>query len=954
MIVEFGWFLDRAPWAYARPGLNHVRVGRKNLIGLLQTRLGLTRAETPNAERVSQYLRRLERLDAPGAWFHRSLEADPWSTAQDLLAARDDAVANGWRGDLPEADVPAAGLPGTGASETQASATHDAEPSPLLRTLAAAELLGREDPEFALAPSLADDVVELLDELESSPLPLGIDELILQHPESTFPAVWRRIVEALRDRGVRVSEAPEPTQVPEVTVLSAETEWEAAEHAARWLAAGHARADVPRADAPADAPGANPGANASTAVVCSDPTSVLDQYLTMQGQPRLGVGARSRWRAQDALIPLFFELEWEPSNVHLLAEFLTLPDSPVKRRAARHLLRALTREPGTRGPEWQRAIAEIAGDETLGPDLAAQLDRAFSTRLLSDVEHRRPSGGQVVEAASWFASALNARAAVVPRLQPTAAQLKRLLALVAPLRHVSRKDLRRIVAQVVTANAEAILPAEAAPWLRLNHLAELGEEVDDALWWGFQSASTPHVRRWDAQDAATLARVGVELPSPQDLTALAVRETLAAAARCRRLVVVQIAQRNGERVDSNPLLEALIERFGERRGERPSDPAASLAERMAAATRAPSNLTDEDGVWRLAGRTTKLRRAEAQRPEAPNPVQEVGANTALAPETLSYSQLDVLLGCSMRWALERKGALRVPDAADIPEGSRMIGSFAHRVIEELHILLRPQHRAVPTDGEIRTVIDTLVPQVASELLLPGQKARRLTVVAAVKEAARTFFTQLQRGGVALQEVEERFTKDLQLVTGSGVLSVPVVGAADAVGIDAEGRRVVIDLKWYNSAKYLREKIRKGTALQLALYQWALHEGDTPPDEPTAYYLLKQHAFASAHGSFGPAIPREETPEQLWRRATRSAEFTVEQVLAGRVTATKPVEIAFAAQAEAAAAERAAAGSGAGGQSAAEKPRTIEDAETAVGRLYVEPGCRFCHFAALCGLKGDYS
>ncbi|MDR6621122.1 PD-(D/E)XK nuclease family protein [Sinomonas atrocyanea] len=897
MIVEFGWFLDRAPWAYASPGLNRVRVGRKNLIGLLQTRLGLTRPEVPNAERVSQYLRRLEHLDAPGAWFHHSLAADPWSTAHELLAAREDAVANGWDGTL------------------------DGAASPLLETLAAAERLGRDAgrplaADGPLAPSLADDVVELLAELESSPLPLGIDELVLQHPEETFPAVWRRIIGALRRRGVRISEAPEPARTPELTVLAAETEWEAAEHAARWLAAN---------------------ANGSTAVVCSDPTGVLDQYLAQHGSPRLGVGARSAWRAQDQLIPLFFELVWEPVNVHLLAEFLTLEDSPVKRRAARHLLRALSREPGTRGPVWDAAIRAIGEDEALGPELAATLDRLFSTGLLPEAEHRLPSGAQLVDATAWFAAALTARAAAVPRLQPTAAQLRRVLALVAPLRHVGRRDLRRIIASVVTPGAEALVPAEAAPWLRLNHLVELGEDVEDVLWWGFQSASAPTVRRWDPHDAASLARVGVELPTPQDLTALAVRETLAAAARCRRLVLVQAAQRNGERVGPNPLLESLVERYGP-----PAGTGAGLSGRIERATRAPRQLTDGDGMWRLAGRTARLARAAARRPGAPAPVQKVGANPALAPETMSYSQLDVLLGCSMRWALERKGGLRVPDAADIPEGSRMIGSFAHRVIEVLHGRLRAAHRAVPEDREIAEVIDELLPQLASELLLPGQKARRLTVVDAVTVAAREFFRGLEKGGVTLQEVEKPVAKDLQLVTRDGVLTVPVRGSADAVGIDEAGRTVVVDLKWYSSAKHLRQKIKEGTALQLALYQWALHEGEAPPDDPTAYFLLKQHAFASAHAHFGTAIPRDEDPGQLWGRAVRSAEFTVEQVLAGRVTATGPVEQAFAAaQAEAAAAE--------GGE-----PTTVKDAETAVGRLYVEPGCRFCRFGALCGLKGDYS
>ena len=91
MKIEFGWHLDRAPWAYARPGLNRIRVGRKNFTALLQTRLGITRPDTGHAERVGQYLGRLQSIDSPGAWFHESLQVDPWSTAQELLAARDDA-----------------------------------------------------------------------------------------------------------------------------------------------------------------------------------------------------------------------------------------------------------------------------------------------------------------------------------------------------------------------------------------------------------------------------------------------------------------------------------------------------------------------------------------------------------------------------------------------------------------------------------------------------------------------------------------------------------------------------------------------------------------------------------------------------------------------------------------------------------------------------------------------
>jgi ATP-dependent helicase/nuclease subunit B len=77
MKIEFGWHLDRAPWAYSQPGLHRIRVGRKNFTALLQTRLGINRPDTGHAERVCQYLERLRKVDSTDAWFHKSFEVDP-------------------------------------------------------------------------------------------------------------------------------------------------------------------------------------------------------------------------------------------------------------------------------------------------------------------------------------------------------------------------------------------------------------------------------------------------------------------------------------------------------------------------------------------------------------------------------------------------------------------------------------------------------------------------------------------------------------------------------------------------------------------------------------------------------------------------------------------------------------------------------------------------------------
>ncbi|MDQ0863754.1 PD-(D/E)XK nuclease family protein [Arthrobacter globiformis] len=877
MKIEFGWHLDRAPWAYTQPGLNRIRVGRKNFTALLQTRLGITRPDTGHAERVSQYLERLRAVDSPGAWFHESFEVDPWSTAQELLAARDDAVANGWDGTLPE---PEPGAP---------------EPSPLLRTLAAAETAAS-----PLAPSLADDIAELVTALDS-PLPLGVDELILQHPERSFPKVWQHIIGKLRDRGIRVSEAVPADSQPRLTVLSAETEWEAAENSARWLAAGD---------------------NQSTAVVSSDRTSLLDHFLAGHGLPAIGVGSPSVWRPQDQLIPLFFEVIWSPPNVQLLGELLTLPGSPVRRAAARHILEALKQEPGTGGEAWKAAISAIAADPQLGPELAATLDRLFCTGVL--VEDEDVSGTDFAERAEWLAGRLRARASKDDAAKTTASLLQRILGLVTPLPRVSRRDLRRIISAVITPSTGTVVSAEAAPWLRLGHLAELTDDVDQVLWWGFQSSRISSARRWDAHDIETLSRVGVHLPTPEELSALEVSQTLAAAGRTRNLLLVQIEQRDGERVEGNPLLEALT-------AAQPSQIDGSLSERLALLTHKPEALIDATGHWALADRRIQLVAVPQHRPAAPPAVHELGPNPALVPERLSFTQLSTLLGCSLAWVLKHKSHLSVPAAASVPSDNQMLGIFAHKVVEVLQDQLRAQHRVVPDQDEVSAAVERLLPQLASELLLPGQKSRLAGVQATIETTVMTFFEQLQRGGVVLQEMEKDFAKDLHFTAGGNSYTVEVKGRADAVGIDASGRTTVVDLKWSNNDKYRREEVQRGEALQLALYQWALSPSELPPDAPTAYYMLKQGSFASAHPEFGSAIQASQDPARLWQQAVRAIEFTVEEVLAGRITATEPAA-----------------------NSLAEGEPGADALAAANGRLHMKPNCRYCDFGTLCGLKGDYS
>ncbi|HEX9228861.1 MAG TPA: PD-(D/E)XK nuclease family protein [Arthrobacter sp.] len=888
MNVLFGLYLDRAPWTYRDSALGAVRLGPLGLAQLLQTRLGLTGPDARHSTRIRQYMARLAEQNSPEAWFHGSFSVDPWSTAIDLLNMRDELVVNGW----------------TGIARDGSTAK--------LKALASLE-----QSKLPLDRAFADYPLELIHELESEATahwPLGISQLELQHPRGSFPAIWNRLIGALERRGVTVAEPSVPTEpVGEVTVLVAKTEWEAAEHTARWLAsAGH------------------PGSDRS-AVVASTSTALLDQELQRRGLPRIGVSNRSRWRAMDQIIPLFFNVIWGPVDVQLLGEFLNLPVSPVRRAAARHLLRALAAQPGTGGDEWLSALQKISADDTLGPAVAADLDRLLSTGLLTD--DGTVSGSTVVERAQWLRTQLGRRVQLYPQLESVLSQLSEFMALIDGPEPVTPKNIARILESVVPASASPLAGGEAAPWVTLHSLGELCDDVETLVWWGCQDNGQSRSRHWDDAERQALLGAGVVLPDPAALAELELSVTVNAARHCRRLLLVRAAEISGEPTKAHPVLSSLA--FSTLPTPLPGAPEENkkaVEHAISAFSTTPADLV-RDGVWRLAGRTATLTPVQPSLSRPVPAAHELGPRPAFMPDKLSYSQLSTLIGCSMKWVLEKKGRLKVGDAQSVPTGNTMIGTLVHKVVEELFGELYSANRAVPEPAEVQAKLDQLVPHYASELLLPGRGSKLAGLRPVIENSVIKLFQTLQTQGVYIRATEHKFDKQASFNVNGAQIEVQVSGYIDVLAADQHAEPVVIDLKWTNRSKYRREEIAQGEAMQLALYHWALDDGPDPmstvaEDAAMSYYMLKQGEFASTSTLFGPALASPASSRGTWQRSVRAAEFSIAEVVGGRVLAAGRQELG----------------------SSDEQRETA----TADGRLYQKPPCNFCDFSALCGLKEDLS
>ena len=98
MRLTFGMYLDGTRWSDKKASVGELQLGPSGMLGLLATQLGLSGLAVHGAERINQYMKRLQACDGKDMWFHDSFTADGWSTAKQMLAWRDELIGAGWEG----------------------------------------------------------------------------------------------------------------------------------------------------------------------------------------------------------------------------------------------------------------------------------------------------------------------------------------------------------------------------------------------------------------------------------------------------------------------------------------------------------------------------------------------------------------------------------------------------------------------------------------------------------------------------------------------------------------------------------------------------------------------------------------------------------------------------------------------------------------------------------------
>lgn len=872
--ITFGMFLDGADWSDKPASIGQLRLGPSGMLDFLETRLGLKGPKVHPATRINQYMARMEAADTDAAWFHESFEADPWSTAKQLLAWRDELIDTGWSGEASDRS------------------------SNRLQALALLE-----NSKLSLAPGPEDRLqaaLQFLNKTES----IDIRELELVEEHYSLPPVWQKVIARLEEIGARISVAPEPgtditNRKDAIVMLEANNEWEAAEAVATWLAADQK-------------------ANNEVAIVCGAGTRLIDQALAKRGLPILGRGDSSQWRPYLQLLPLVIANLWKPVNIDRLIDLLSLPVSIVKRHDARHLLRALSQDPGIGGEKWQDAFVKIQAEhiqrqlelnpgadiETLEKD-AAQ----YAANIDEILVKNRHSEDEPIP--TFF---IQDKCCLVEcRLRPfinnntgygaAVGQSRTLDSLMSGKDKIKKSLLDRMLDTVVESVGDDGCPAQVTPWAVFSQPGHIIEPVQTVFWWGFAESSDSTQTYWTKEERAELSAQGNPIEEHR-----AFRDREAEMFRRAsnlvqgKLVFVYPKQIDGEDSGRHPLWDELMK--GIKEEDQPVITAASLR---------------KNGNWEFAGRRSKF--IEREREIFKNADEKVSIPKGLykMPEKISASQMSAMIACPLRWAVQYQAGIRSAPALVAPADHQMKGNLCHKVasvvLNQMGAKLDPKQAREMA----KTVYDDMVPQMAMELLSKGRSTENERLRETMAEAIAVLVMELIKRGLTVDSSENEVLEKL-------TDEISVWGFVDIAATDKNGRRFVIDLKWTGNggAKKKETEVEEGRALQLATYAWLLKPKDGKLYPGAGYFMLTQGEMVD-----GKKLD-EVWDEGLQSWDKRTAEFNNGQLAAAGIRWEKIKDSEE-------------------GKTAYKTNKEMIESYEPEGLMYQEGHCNYCHYTVLCGV-----
>ncbi|GMO34291.1 MAG: PD-(D/E)XK nuclease family protein [Termitinemataceae bacterium] len=780
MTITFGLHQNDADWSDKQAALGEIHVGQEGMLSLLQTHLGLGGVDESVAIRIEQYRKRMEAVNSDSAWFHKSFELDRWSTAKQLLNWRDELIFAGW----------------------------DGKPLPagISKRLDALSEIENKNKQVPLVKGTAEKLLEVLNEIDYLDASC-IKSIQLTEPLELLPYLWQKVFEKLKDLRVTIEEPQ--LQAPNVDIgnkslvlLEADTEWEAAEALAMWLAADKEKND-------------------DINMIVQGVSSALDFALHRMGLPRSGNSESSKWRANLQILPLVFANAWEPIELGSLLSLLSLPNSPIPRIVRSNLLRALRKEAGVKGEEWNKAIERIKEKyvkedwETAKIEkLLIQIDDMLVSKRFNQTVGMSES--EIVERCNWIIDSDQ------KELDVSKDHAKVLKQLVSGCGNISRVQLDRMIDSLISGESLGI-KAEASPWNHATHPGSLTASRPILIWWNFIKQASASATYWNTTERKELEGIGIVLDkigTTQAREAYSWKNAFLKAGE--KIILVRCKKLRGEDTTRHPLWD-MITAFAEIKWGK--DAAKKFIYPV-------TNTFFAKEDWNMFGRKGKAmlvskNKLPIERHSFDIPKQLI---KQIDLGKTSYSDMKTLLECPLKWVLQNKAKMRYSDMCSIPKLHLSVGNLFHKIAEE--IFKQPKDKW--TSSEAERLFDDKVKSMAIELCAEGseleKKRQKNKMVAAITELVKL----INENHYEFVSVEDNnFNLSLD--------GVPFRGRLDLILKDKNGAFIVIDYKTDKTDKYKKEEIKNNTDLQLASYVWMIENRNTNAKVTAAYYMV-EHGY----------------------------------------------------------------------------------------------------------------
>lgn len=855
--ITFGLKYDTAiPEPFSNK-LGSTTVGPLGFLGMLENQLGIPNHQPSFTSRLIQYLAALDQANHKDAFYAASFEVDPFSVARTLLQWRDHWYLAGWTG-VFASDVP-----------------------PRLQDMADVEKNAAD-----VAKNVGQRIQHVISLLETNTI--GIEYVALRDEIKDFPVLWRTLLGAL-DVPVHppVERTPQASKNTDLGLLQRHLLKQFSGGATEKLTlendgtvnvlSGHSADKTTVLTATMSQQRQRQSPEESLVVLSEARGDLLDEAMEEIGAPRFGFSALSHWRPIFQVLPLSFELLWEPLSPTSLFQFLSHPVGPISGRAREKLAQTVQHVPGIGSEVWNQTLDECLTDEleAYGEEARTRLESAieywlnsprFSPQVGISSEFLRERAAKV---ADWLIGIRDSTEdpALISLYTIALNQALELQQAMIRLSEAGRdtltrdnvlrlmKDVRGSGAPLADRYAE-VSPGETLI-LRANHSGSFYQPINHLVWWDCQA--TDHVHRWpfSRTELEVLAANGVMLQSESEQLAWLgkawLRPILTAKDTCT-LVLHDDADRH------HPLWEQIAATTEGLTVHSTNDPNTAQALGIQEHALEAIALPEKHRWWQLSSDVALPRR-----------------------EFESYSSLDAFINSPYQWLLNYAARFRTGTLASIQDGSLLKGNIAHRLFEQFFIE-HPQINDIQTGHPAAWIDDnaTLLIQAESALLLePGRQAECEQVVIQLQQSLSELVMQLKLAQVS--------SVSMEMGQEGNFSGGKLTGSIDLLAHREDGTEAVVDIKW-GGLNYRRDALRSGNYLQLATYA-KLREGNNGQKSPhLSYFIVTDAHMLNLNHDFFPTaeniVPDSgENSKEFWMRTENSWKWRRAQFDQGQIEVT---------------------------------------------------------------------